>query len=194
MAKLVDQLESAITVGDWTQVCNVFEKMTGRVVAPPKPKETPYVFNWKTAKKAELYKELSKVMTGIGPAKNYSTEDLRDMAQIHFTDNEQDVEIEQYESLTSGFPVSTTENPNTEYTYIPPNKTPLNGDKKKLNPRFTEFPSYDDEGKAKVSRDRDAPKLISTPCRKCHEVSKVHPSLVNKGINGEKIYICPKCS
>ena len=188
MAKLVDQLESAITAGDWAQVCNVFEKMTGRVITPPKPKEVIHVFNWKTAKKAELHKELSKVMAGIGPAKNYSTEDLRDMAQIHFTDNEQ------YEELTTEFTVATTENPNTEYTYIPPNKTPLNGDKKKLNPRFTEFPSYDDEGKAKVTRDRDAPKLISTPCRKCHEVSKVHPSVVNKGINGEKIYICPKCS
>lgn len=192
MSKLVDQLENAIKSADWVTVCAVFKKMTGRTIEPPKVGPPP--FDWKTAKKAELYKVLQAELGKLDPPKDYTTEDLRSMAQIHFDGDDDEGDTLQREDFVDyRIPVDSEQ---VEYTYIPPGKTNvLNIDKKKLNPRFTEFPSYDDEGKSKVARDRDAPQLMSAPCLKCKQVyNDIHPSLINKKVTGEKIYICPKCS
>lgn len=186
MSKLVDQLESAIKLADWPTVCAVFKKMTGRTVNPPIV-EKP-AFNWKTAKKKELYDALKEVMGEMDNYKNYTIDDLRDMANIQFSEDEPE---EDFVAAPKGAKNTSSE---PEYTYIPENKKPLNGDIRKLNPRFTEFPSYDDEGPSKITRDRPTAQKINASCRKCHSISSVHPNLVTTGYNGEKIYYCPKCS
>jgi hypothetical protein len=184
MSKLVDQLENAIKSADWPTVCAVFKKMTGRTVEPPKVGPPP--FNWKTAKKADLYKFLQEEMGELDPIKEYSTEDLRAMAQMANAEPDEEPELE--------LPIGSPNNSSTEYTYMPPGKTPLNGDKQKLRPSFREFPSYDDEGKAKIVRDRGGPVMVDAQCKKCRTTQSVNEALVNRGPHNEKIYICPKCS
>ena len=191
MSKLIDQLENAIKSADWVTVCAVFKKMTGRTVEPPKVGPPP--FDWKTAKKGELYKVLQEKLGELDPIKDYTTEDLRVMAQMSLNEEETEEDNTQEDLVDTRSPVTEEEE---QYTYIPPGKTNLlNVDKKKLNPRFTEFPTYGDEGKSKVPRDRDAPTLMSAPCLKCRQTyNNIHPSLINKKVTGEQIYICPNCS
>ena len=184
MSKLIDQLENAIISADWPTVCAVFKKMTGRTVEPPKVGPPP--FDWKTAKKIDLYKFLQEEMGELDPIKEYTTEDLRAMAQMAKDSEEPEVGAE--------LSIGSDDDGNVEYTYMPPGKTPLNMDKKKLRPSFREFPSYNDEGKAKIVRDREAPIMVDAQCKKCRVTQPVNEALVNRGPRNEKIYICPKCS
>lgn len=195
MAKLIDQLEAGIVSGDWKVVCDVFKKMTGKDVAPPKLVVAPLTppFNVATAKKTEIYKKLSELIT-LGPMKDYSTDDLRDLYTLN-TEEALDFEEEVELSVVSATDNGDNASPNPAYTYVPKEKAHriLNGDKRKFNPTFRDFDSYNDEGKSKVERDRKAV-TISVNCRKCGSHVNAHPSTVTTGITGEKIFYCPKCS
>jgi len=186
--RLIDKLEAAIKAGSWKDVCIVYKQMTGKTIEPPNIVTEP-VFDINTASKTEIYKRLKKSIE-LGPIKEYSVEDLRDIWVMH---NEPQVE-EQNNPIAS---VEEVENVsvNPEFTFTSAKKRDkiINIDKKKLKPRFTEFPSYGDEGKSKIERDRKQ-ELVRVPCRKCKTMSDVHPSLVIHGLNNDKSYICPKCS
>lgn len=189
MSKLVDQLENAIKSADWVTVCAVFKKMTGRTVEPPKVGPPP--FDWRTAKKADLYKFLQKKLGELDPVKEYTTEDLRSMVQLHSSDVEDESE-DLLESISEPIKTSTR---NVEYTYIPEGKTPLNIDKQKLRPVFKDFPTYNDEKTPPVDRSREKQVTYSAKCIKCNKMyDNIHPSLITKGaLNGEKIFCCTNC-
>jgi len=185
LSKLVDQLEKAIKDGDWAGVCASFKKMTGREVQPPVVKPVKSPFNPATAKKVELYKELSSMLE-LEPIKSYTISDLRSMWILNSSDS-----VSEDAEVINTIPVRTE----SAYTYIPPEKAHkvLNGDKVPLRPTFRDFDTYGDEGKTKVERNRKA-NLMKVNCRKCKVESSVSPAVVTKSIDGDNVYICPKCS
>lgn len=186
MAKLTDQLEEYIRAGDWSGVCAVFKKLTGRDVEPPKT--APKTKSPEQMGKKELYTLLSKAQK-LAPMKEYTLEDLREMVSLQEMETEEDGEI------TTIRPVSGKKNisPNPDFTYIPEGRNPLNMDKRKMKPVLRDFKTYDDEGGSKIARNRKKDSVRAT-CRECKKSADIHPSLVISGIDNEKTYICPKCS
>ncbi len=83
MATPLTNIENGILLGDWTLVCQGFNKLTGKSLSPPAPAAKPVVkFNPETAPKKELYKFMTGVIE-MGPIKDYTVADLREMAVVH---------------------------------------------------------------------------------------------------------------
>lgn len=182
MSKLINSFEAAIKAGDWSSVCDVFFKMTGKKIDPPAIKPIAIQFDPTTATKTQLYKKIKELNPDIGPAKNFSSEDLLVMYKMYYSTDEDEIEVSTTQVITEN-----------DWAYVPPNARPLNGDKIKVTPRLTDFDTYDDEGGSKVQRTRKND-LIKAVCRKCKKTVSVSPVLITGTSNdGQKMCICHSC-
>ena len=78
------KIEEGIIGGDWKLVCDGFNRLTGKKVTPPLTKQIQEVFDPNTAKKAQLYSWLkTNTDMEMGPPKEYSIEDLREIVNVH---------------------------------------------------------------------------------------------------------------
>ncbi len=182
MSKLINSFESAIKAGDWSSICDVFFKMTGKKIDPPVIKPAIVEFDPSKATKTQLYKKIKEFNPDIGPAKSFSLEDLLVMYKMYSPSDEEVNE-----------PIAVRSTVENDWAYVPPNARPLNGDKVKIVPRLTDFDTYDDEGASKVQRTRKNDLVLAT-CRKCKKTVSVSPVLVT-GINdnGQRVCICHAC-
>lgn len=107
MATPLTNIENGILLGDWALVCQGFNKLTGKSLSPPAPAVKPAArFNPETAPKKELYKFMTGVIE-MGPIKDYTVADLREMAVVHAMG----AEIDYTESIIDNTYATTTEAP-----------------------------------------------------------------------------------
>lgn len=86
------KIEAGITDANWQLVCDGFNKLTGKKMEPPIIKVAiSESFDPNKAKKTQLYKWLQDKIE-MGPSKEYSTEELREIANVHLLSIEPDME------------------------------------------------------------------------------------------------------
>lgn len=193
--KLIDQLEDYIVVGDLDGIAAVYNKLTGKNIAPPAPAvvTAPVVIDnpldWN---KTKLFNYIKKEYNIPGPSKAYSLEELQEIYRFNNTEVELDEPIQELKlELTKAKPKT------SDFTYIPPKRAGnlLKMDQAPIKSKLTDFKVYNDEDKDPVERLRQATNKVSATCRQCGARENIHPSLIIGGSNGpDKKFICSKCA
>lgn len=195
MSKVFSALEDAITNGSWADVCKFYTKMTGKPISPPEQKPQ---FNIETANKKTMYAEVKKLMPDIGPIKNFTLEELKEIYSLRDVEVEEEFEDQVITpaQLVNIETVNAAANP--EFTYVNPKKKDkmINMDKRGFNARLTDFRSYGDEKEVSRSMIPRSQNKVTARCVRCSRVAQVSPLVTIAGREDgiEKSYICAKCS
>ena len=185
-------IETGILAGDWKDVCAGFNKLTGKKLEPPKPvpQKVEPVFDPKTAKKTQLYKELLRINKNLAPAKAYTLEDLREMWDVYLADQQEVQEVQEEIKERS---VDKSIQVLDGFRFVKdPNKL-LYDDKKSVRvtedrmlDKIQENPNF--ERKQAVSR----PTKVKAKCTKCKSMFNTYRSYAAQ-IDGELIGMCDVC-
>lgn len=82
------KIENGILAGDWQLVCDGYNKITGKNLAPPIIEPPKPLFNIETASKKELYSHIKENLNpSIGAMKSFSIEELREVMSIYQTED-----------------------------------------------------------------------------------------------------------
>lgn len=194
MGKITDNIKNGILTKNWNLICDSYFRLTGEKVEVPEDTAPATVIDPFTMNKKDLYKYLTvDLECRLGPMKSYQLDDLKVILTASLETDEP--------KLVAANKINESENASTspEFTYVPPQKKDrvLNMDKKRLPVNLNDFPSYGDEGKSKVERNRASAAAIkvNATCIRCKKSAAVNPAIIIKGVdNNEKNYICEKCS
>ena len=189
------KIEEGIIGGDWKLVCDGFNRLTGKKVTPPLTKQIQEVFDPNTAKKAQLYSWLkTNTDMEMGPPKEYSIEDLREIVNVHILSeapakrdsgytnpfkSNQDVKLEGGGAFLDGF----------RYTSGKGKLLPMDTLKvtAALDPQLVKVGDPTNE-----YIPREPPKKANLKCLKCNKVFEGYAHL---GVtsDGELKALCPVC-
>jgi hypothetical protein len=185
----LNKIETGIMTANWGLVCEGFNKLTGKKLAPPAPKEEPKAFNPETAGKKQLYDFLKGFMQ-MEPMKSYSTEELREMALVHSME-------ETYEDSTAPNVAQPTQE---EGGPIFLDGFRFTSGKKKLLPMDMEKVVATLDPQLALVKDptneynpRKPPKKVQVRCLKCKKSFEQLAGLAVE-VDGEKRSMCPVCS
>lgn len=215
MATPLVNIENGILSGDWLLVCQGFNKLTGKKISPPASPKVESGFDPETAPKKDLYKFM-KDRIDVGPIKDYTVADLREMVAIHAMGETEDDYIE---------PVI-----DDRYVTIEPFKPPIKKDGGFINPfkkdgndilpnggKFLDGFRYHsgrnkllpiDRIKVKATVDpqlvkvgdptadytpREPTERVENKCMKCSKKFKTYKG-IGVEVDGELKSLCPICS
>ena len=212
MATPLTNIENGILLGDWMLVCQGFNKLTGKSLSPPAPTAKPVVkFNPETAPKKELYKFMTGVIE-MGPIKDYTVADLREMAVVHAMGETDDdytepiiddrYTVEQPVRKDNGFI-----NPFKSDTSLPDGGQFLDGFRYRSGKSKSEMLPIDklkvkavvDPQLVKVGdpaadyTPREPVEKVDNKCMKCSKTFKAYKG-IGVEVDGELKSLCPICS
>lgn len=187
---LMEQFKNAILNADWDTVCVVYNKITGENIEPPiiKQEEPVLKFDWRTAKKAELYDWL-KDKRVMEPIKTYKVSDLREIAEAIELFNEASLEEDEPELSKPFLDKVDIDRAPSFFINKKPNayqSSPTTPDLKRANQKFNirpELGAFGTEGTTgHTTSSRDPFKLYKAMCNTCNVLVEVQ---------GERIYSIP---
>jgi hypothetical protein len=198
------KIENGILGGDWTLVCEGFNKITGKNLTPPVVVVPEEVFDPNKASKKELYEFIkNKYNSSIVAMKSFSIDELREMIVIFGAEENEEIEVV----------APKPQSPKKSKAPIDPNKTgflpdgrffqptPLYGNKKMIPVDASPLRLVEDPSLKKVIEPDDfehnarpAPKMIDAVCVRCKTKYK---TLLGLAVTDEKDSDfrgnCPKC-
>ena len=192
--KLLEDIKQSILKADWEGVCRAYNKITGENISPPiLVKE----FDIKTAKKADLYKWLKDRRTMDDP-KKYTTNQLRDLAElfktIEETEKESEGVSEQHKTNLQNSPLPS----NVSSTFYVASDDIIAGDKALLEsglripPDHQKFIAAGNNSEFTPSYGRRNFELVDATCLICKTPCKTRPENVSD-ITGVLSTTCETC-
>lgn len=178
-------IEKGILEGNWEYVCAGFNKLTGKKMTPPKPKEA--VFNAATAKKGDLFKKLAQMGVNLAKLADYSLEDLREMYDV-YTNNTTVMDEEETEKVIPPFRPSK----DNQLFIVNPTKL-MHGDKLPIN--ITPDPILDkivDSNSSTVKSKRAPADRVKAKCIKCKSQFEDYKKFTSES-DGERSGVCATC-
>lgn len=195
------KIENGILGGDWTLVCEGFNKITGKNLTPPVVIIPEVKFDPDKASKKELYEFIkNKYNSSIGAMKSFSIDELREMIVIFAGEEVEDEPAAPKVQL-----------PKKSRAPIDPNKTgflpdgrffqpsPLYGNKTMNAVDVAPLRLVEDPNLKKVIEPDDfehnarpAPKMIDIKCLQCKKTFK-HVESVGVELDGETKGLCQTC-